>query len=137
MSLQIPTKVLTHDEDVTLTRGGNTIPNFRLRVWSGGDGAPIALATWPDAFGKLCMANNWSLAKLANYAHSAILGFPYSGFLFYEMHESTIGEKVVSQCIFDYAGQCNHRLMMFNPRKHRVPLAVFEGMIGHKLEGEC
>lgn len=126
---------LTDDETTEFVGRKDAVFPCRIRVWRRQGAASVALASQVLKDDGSPHPNPGRLVgRIANYVHSAILGYPAEGFVYVEACRDLLGEWVIQHCSFSYFGRANQRLRLYEPARHAIDVASLEHMIGQRVE---
>lgn len=123
----LPRRYLTDDEIVEVATKlvkGTPMP-FRLRVWKGEGLIPVVLASPAVAESGLHLHPMEARVKLANYAMSALAGYPANGIMYFDY-----GDRAdLHQVLFEYFGH-KDRLRLFKPEARPKQWPALESLVG-------
>ena len=122
-----PPRWLIHDEVEEFTSKNDNKYQFRVRVWLGQGATPVVLVNQvilPD--GKLGIQPRLMTCRVANYCHSALVGFDTKGMLYFEARQDT--HPKIHQIFFEYFG-FHHRTTLFKPEAQQREWLFLEHII--------
>ena len=128
------TRALTNDEVIAINDKGGVSRDFRVRIWRGFDATSIVVVTLPESQDLSIHYVNPSVmsSKIANHVNSQMLGFPPTGFLYFES-DPCVGETF-EFVEFTSFGSCGDRARLFDPTRITFPWDRLEFILQTEIQ---